>query len=250
MTLLSKPPRPVSAPALFLKGMIGANIIMFVVSLIFSGGSAGFSINPFQALSPSPDVLNFMGAAGRIPIDRFQAWESLITANWLHGSLLHILFNMMALRTIVPMVTAEYGLYRMFTIYTLAGALGFLLSYLGNIPLTIGASSGLCGLIGALLFFGKSRGGPRGQWVHKQTSGWIISLVIIGFLLPGINNWGHGGGLLGGVILGVVFQYNDRRGENLLDKGLALGLMAATLLFLVRPVVEGVYILFLRPAGG
>jgi rhomboid protease GluP len=200
--------------------------------------------HPFSALSPSTDALIFLGASGKIPIQSYQAWESLITANWLHGSLLHIVFNMLALKTVAPLVMAEYGIYRMFTIYTLSGAFGFLLSVMGNVPLTIGASSGLCGLIGALLYFGKSRGGSWGQRVFQQTSGWIFSLILIGFLLPNINNWGHAGGLVGGIAGGWILGYADRRPENRLDSLFAVVLMGLTAFLLIRPVIQGFLLVF------
>lgn len=235
---------PFAYPGRLLKAIIYANIGVFIISLAYSGTKMGLSMNPFFALTPSTEVLTFLGASGRIPIDNFQAWCSLITANWLHGSLLHILFNMLALGTVAPLVIHEYGAHRMFSIYTLAGAAGFLLSYFGNVSLTIGASSGLCGLIGALLFFGKSRGGPWGQRVYQQTSGWIISLILVGFLIPNINNWGHGGGLLGGIILGALLGYNDQRMENLFDRILSLLLLAVTFLLMVRNIIQGFMLIF------
>jgi rhomboid protease GluP len=231
-------------PSLVLKTIIGVNVVLYVVSLIFSGRSIHTGFNPFSALSPSTDALMFLGASGKIPIQAFQAWESLITANWLHGSLLHIVFNMLALKTVAPLVMTEYGVFRMFTIYTFSGALGFLLSVMGNVPLTIGASSGLCGLIGALLYFGKSRGGAWGHRVYQQTSGWIFSLVLIGFLLPNINNWGHAGGLVGGLAFGWVLGYEDRRAETRLDQALAIFLMGVTALLLARPVIQGLFLIF------
>lgn len=221
----------------FVNGIILINAVMYLICLFFTGHGTGLS------LSPSADVLNFMGASGRIPIDRFQAWGSLITANWLHGSLLHILFNMMALRTVAPLVAGEFGMARMFTIYTLSGAAGFL-SYLGNVPLTIGASSGLCGLIGALLYYGRSKKGPWGRMVFKQTAGWIGSLALIGFLLPNINNWGHGGGLAAGIALGWLLKYQSVRPEQAVDKRIALILAGITLILLIRPVVAGTILLF------
>lgn len=76
--------------------MIAVNVIIYIISLIYSGKDTTLSLNPFYALTPSMDVLNFLGASGRLPILKFEAWWSLITANWLHGGLLHIVFNMMA----------------------------------------------------------------------------------------------------------------------------------------------------------
>jgi rhomboid protease GluP len=231
------------SPSRVLKTILYTNVVLYIISLFFSGKAMHTSFNPFHALSPSIDALIFLGASGRLPIETYQAWGSLITANWLHGSLLHILFNMMALKTVAPLVMTEYGVFRMFSIYTISGAAGFLLSILGNVPLTIGASSGLCGLIGALLYFGKSRGGPWGQRVFQQTSGWIVSLALIGFLLPNINNWGHGGGLVGGMALGWLLRYNDQRQESTPDQILSVCLMGITALLLIRPVLQGLILM-------
>lgn len=231
-------------PGIVLKAMIYTNVFMFIISLIYSGKHVVLSINPFHALTPSMDALNFLGASGRLPILKFEAWWSLITANWLHGGLLHILFNMLALRTVAPLVMQEFGLFRMFSIYTLTGVAGFLLSYIGNVYLTIGASSGLCGLIGAALYFGKSRGGQWGQLVYKQTSGWVVSLVLIGFLMPNINNWSHAGGLLSGIFFGWIFGYNEKRGENLFDKSLAAFFVCITLWLLGRSVIQGFFLIY------
>lgn len=231
-------------PGFALKAMIYANIFMYIISLIYSGRNMVFSLNPFYALTPSTDVLNFLGASGRLPIAKFEAWWSLITANWLHGGLLHLIFNMLALRTVAPLVMQEFGVCRMFSIYTLTGMMGFLLSYLGNVYLTIGASSGLCGLIGALLFFGKSRGGTWGRLVYKQTSGWVVSLVLIGFLMPNINNWSHAGGLVSGIFFGWVMGYAERRRENRFDQGLALAFFSLTLWLLARAVIKGFFLIF------
>jgi len=231
-------------PSIALKAIISVNVILFIISLVFSGKHMTISLNPFYALTPSMDALNFLGASGRLPIVKFEAWWSLITANWLHGGLLHILFNMMALRTVAPLVMQEFGISRMFSIYTLTGIAGFLLSYFGNVYLTIGASSGLCGLIGATLYFGKSRGGLWGQLVYKQTSGWVVSLVLIGFLMPNINNWSHAGGLFSGIFFGWLFGYNEKRKEAFFDKSLALFFVCLTAWLLSRSIINGFFLIF------
>lgn len=240
----NKPDQTFLTPGVVLKAMIYMNIIMYLISLIYSGSHIGLSLHPFYALTPSTDVLNFLGASGRLPIVKFEAWWSLVTANWLHGGLLHIIFNMLALRTVAPLVMDEFGVYRMFSIYTLTGIAGFLLSYIGNVYLTIGASSGLCGLIGALLYFGKSRGGEWGKLVFKQTTGWVVSLVLFGFLMPNINNWSHAGGFFSGLVFGWVLGYHEKRKENVFDRALALVFLALTLWLLARSVVKGFFLIF------
>ncbi len=212
--------------------IIWINIGMFVISLLVSGRYVHFSMNPLDTLSPSKLSLELLGGTGRGPIDRFGLWWTLISANYLHGSVLHILFNMLMFWQLVPITAREYGPYRMFSIYTLGGVFGFLISYYAGIVFTIGASAAVCSLVGSLLYFGKSRGGVYGYAVYKQIMGWVISLFLFGFIVPGINNWAHGGGILGGIIFGYLLGYNDRNRENAFHKTLALLCIACTVLIL------------------
>ena len=98
-------------------------------------------------------------------------WWTVLSAAWLHGSLLHILFNMLWVRQIAPGTAELYGAGRMVIIYTVAGVCGFFLSslagaYLGFMPfaflrgarLTIGASASIFGLFGALVHYGRRTG--------------------------------------------------------------------------------------------
>ena len=219
-------------PGGFLQAIVIVNAVMFGLSLMLSSRGPGLSFNPLNFLSPDNRALILLGGTGVVPIAQLGRWWSLITANYLHGSILHIVFNMIALNQIGPLIISEYGGYRMLVIYTGGGILGFLLSLLAGVPLTIGASAAVCGLIGAALFFGKHRGGAYGEEVYKQVSGWVIGLFIFGLMVPGINNWGHGGGLLGGALLGFLLGYQDRGREKPLHKLLAAACVAVTLLAL------------------
>lgn len=210
---------------IFIKLMIFINIFMFAASLVLSGKNLQLSINPFTALSPSIDALISLGATGKIAISRYVSnlggtsvahsaadyWSAitLVCANWLHGSLLHIVFNMIALFQIGSLISAIYGFNRMFIIYTLSGIAGFYLSLLADVAVTIGASAAICGLLGAGFYFGRSqKGSLTGKSVSKMASGWIFSLVIFGLAIPNINNWGHGGGFAAGILLGRLLGYN------------------------------------------
>lgn len=200
------------------KALITANVLYFALSLVLSardGGSGGF-------LSPGQTNLLLLGATGTYPIDHFGRYWTLLSANYLHGGILHIIFNLMALKQIAPTVSSEYGASRMFSIYTVGGVLGYVVSYLAGVPFTIGASAAVCSLIGALLYYGKSRGGAYGNSVYREVIGWIISLFLFGLIFPGINNWGHGGGIIGGIIVAALLGYNERRRENSFDQALAL----------------------------
>jgi rhomboid protease GluP len=222
--------------------IIYANIGLYVLSLLLNIQGSSLSLNPFAMLAPDTRSLLLLGATGTIPIDRFHAWWTLLSANYLHGSILHILFNMLALRQLGFLVIEEYGAYRMFTIYTLGGIFGFFVSYLAGVPLTIGASAAITSLIGAILYFGKSQGGAYGQIIFRQIGGWAIGIFLFGLLVPGINNWGHGGGMVGGAILGFLLGYQERRRENLLHKLLASLCMIVTIGALGLAVACGLYL--------
>ena len=172
-----------------------------------------FTGNPLTLLSPGSQGLLIFGATGTIPIDRMGRWWTLLSANYLHGGILHILFNMLALRQIAPLIIREYNISRMFILYTLGGIAGFAISYLAGVKFTIGSSAAVCSLIGAALYFGKSRGGLYGQAVYRQVGGWVIGIFAFGILVPGINNWGHAGGILAGVLLGALLGYREKRQE-------------------------------------
>jgi rhomboid protease GluP len=216
--------------------IIAVNAGMFVLSLLMNPASTGVSLNPLSFLSPGSRSLLLLGATGRIPIDQFHRWWSVLSANYLHGSILHILFNMIALRQIGPFIIQEYGSYRMFSIFTISGVGGYLVSYWAGVPFTIGASASVCGLIGAALYYGKSRGGYYGQMVYRQVGGWAIGIFAFGFLVPGINNWAHGGGLLCGVLMGLIMGYHERKQEDYVHKLTAWICALATLGVLIWSV--------------
>ena len=153
-----------SDPAGVVKLIIVTNSIMFVLSLLLSAKNITHAFNnPFSFLSPTNQSLLLLGSTGTYPILRLGRLWSLISANYLHGGLLHIVFNMMALRQIAPLVIQEYGAYRMFTIYTLGGVGGYLVSFVAGVSFTIGASAAVCALMGAMLLYGKRRGNQYNQ---------------------------------------------------------------------------------------
>jgi rhomboid protease GluP len=214
---------------------------MFIIALLFNPRTASLSLNPLTFLSPSDKSLLLLGATGTVPIDRLHRWWTLVSAGFLHGGILHIFFNMAALRQLASLVNREFGAYRMFVIYTVSGIIGFLISYLAGISLTIGASASVCGLIGALLYYGKSRGGIYGRRLYRQIFTWVIFLAAFGLMVPGINNWGHGGGILAGIGVGFLLGYQEKKKENIIHKIFAAVCAIVTLAVLMWAVGTSVY---------
>lgn len=220
------------------------NIAFFVLSLlidprgIFMGGSA------FSFLSPSDQSLFLLGATGTFPVINFHRFWTLLSASFLHGGILHIVFNMMALYQLGPFVVREFGIHRFVNIYILTGVVGFAVSVLFGVHFTIGASASICGMIGAIIYFGKSRGGSYGEAIYKQALGWVIGLIIFGFLFSGINNWAHGGGLLSGLLLAYLMGYNDQKQESAWSKMLAYACILITAGVLIWAAVSSIYYKF------
>jgi rhomboid protease GluP len=236
--------RGFSNPYLLVKSIIGVNIGIYVISLLLNPKGFGLALNPLTFLSPSGQILELLGATGKVPIDGYQRYWTLVSANYLHGGILHIFFNMAAFRQLGLLVSREYGAYRMFIIYTLGGVIGFFISYLAAVPWTIGASASVCSLAGALLYYGKSRGGVYGRALYKQIGIWVIILFLFGLMVPVINNWGHGGGIAAGIGLGFLLGYQERKKENVFHKLLAGSCAIITILILGWAILAGIYIRF------
>jgi len=232
-------------PDVLIKVIIGVNVGIYVLSLLLNPKGLGSAMNPLTFLSPSGQILELLGATGKIPMDAYHRYWTLVSANYLHGSILHIFFNMAAFRQLGLLVAREYGAYRMFVIYSLGGVIGFLVSYLASVAWTVGASASVCSLAGALLYYGKSRGGMYGRTIYKQIGVWVIILFIFGLLVPMINNWGHGGGIAAGIGLGFLLGYQENKKENILHKLLAGSCAVLTLLILGWVVLSGIYYRFM-----
>ena len=148
----------------------------WLTTLYFGGDISG---SGFGMLSPHSLIAQMYGASGAGPVFDQLHWWTILSAGWLHGSILHILFNMMWVRQLGPATADLYGPGRMVIIYTVAGAAGFLVSstagaFLGWMPiwflrgaqLTLGASASIFGLLGALVYYGR-RGGSSPSCTAK-----------------------------------------------------------------------------------
>jgi rhomboid protease GluP len=215
-----------------LGAIVTLNVAYFALSLLVGMGSGG------GLLSPGQTSLFLLGATGSYPIDSFGRYWTLLSASYLHSGILHLVFNLMALRQIGPLTSSEYGTSRMVAIYTLGGVSGYVASWLAGVPFTIGASAAVCGLIGAMLHFGRSRGGTYGNAIYRSVGGWVVSLFVFGLVFPGINNWGHAGGIAGGYLLGMILGYGDARRETPFHRLLAVLCALATLAALGKGIIS------------
>lgn len=130
-------------------------------------------------------------------------WWRFLTPALLHGSLPHIAFNMYALLSFGTSLERYFGHGRFFLLYLLSAFTGNVASFLFSPGYSVGASTAIFGLLGAeAVFLIQNRKAFPGQF--RSAIGNIIfiaaiNLFIIGSL-PGIDNWGHIGGLIGGLM--------------------------------------------------
>ena len=134
-----------------------------------------------------------------------QYWR-LITAGFLHGGLMHIAFNAWALFVLGSQVEEVFGTPRYLVVYFVSTLGGFWLSARMNPGvLSIGASAGIMGLIGAMIAFGVVSQSSLGRQIRNHYLGWLGFKLLFG-LMPGssVDNWAHIGGLAGGFAVAYV----------------------------------------------
>ncbi len=206
----------------------GASIVLYVFALLIDPMAIFKMRGIFSLLSPSMGALDALGMTGTYAMSHGR-WWTLITAVYLHGGVLHILFNMLWLKQLGYMVEQIYGSSRSFLIFTIAGVVGFVASNALGIQFTIGASGSIFGLLGALVYYGKRRGGVFGSALYRQVGTWTIILFLFGFLMPAVNNLAHAGGFVGGLFAAWIFGYQEISEEKQGHKLAALGVALLTL---------------------
>ncbi len=222
----------------FAGAVIAACVVLYVASILLDPAAAFRARSPFDMLSPSDRALVRLGMAGAAPWAAGW-WWTLLTGVYLHGSLLHIVFNLLWVRQLAPAVEQLFGRARLVVIYTAAGVLGFALSNLVGIRFTLGASGAVFGLLGAMVAYGRSRGGAFGVAVLRQYGQWALFIFIASFFLAGVNNWGHAGGFAGGYLTALAFGHLERRPERGLDRLAALGAVGLTVLSFALAIWNG-----------
>ena len=209
-----------------LAGMIvGACVVLYVGSLALDPMAIFRFAGIFSILSPSSHALYLLGMTSG-PVMREGWWWTVITAIYLHGSLLHIFFNLMWVRNLGPALEEVYGSARGFIIFTFAGAVGFVVSNLASGVPTIGASGSIFGLLAALIVHGRRTGHTM---LTRQLWQWAIIVFVLGFVMSGVNNWGHAGGFAGGWIAAQVLPSRPDGRERPAIQLAALALIVLTL---------------------
>jgi rhomboid protease GluP len=230
----------------FVPFVIGTCIIVYALMLVFSRGSIETS-SAFALFSPSLEAMFLFGASGAGPVFRADRWWTVLSAGWLHAGLLHIFFNMFAAKQLAPATADLYGPGRMVIIYVAGGIAGFALSsvagqffppllILRGGQLTLGASASISGLIGAILAYGHRSGSGTARSYAMSN---VVMLLLIGFLIPGIDNYAHLGGFGGGYVTARLLD--PLKAERIDHLAIAVVLLAVSILSMIASVIHGLY---------
>ena len=204
--------------------IVATCVVLYVVALVIQPEAIFRPSGLFSILSPGSRALYQLGMTGGIAWQQ-RWWWTLLTAIYLHGGLLHIFFNVMWIRNLGPPVGEVYGPARGFVIFSVSGAIGFLLSNAMSGVASIGASGSIFGLLAALIVYGRRTGSSV---LTAQIWQWALIMFVFGFLMPGINNWAHAGGFVSGWAVAEALRSGSERRESPLLQVLALLLIALT----------------------
>ena len=190
--------------------IVGAVVTLYALALLLQPEAIMNGSGLLSILSPGGRALYQLGMTGGVAW-QLGWWWTLLTAIYLHGGLLHIVFNVMWIRNLVPVAADVYGPARTFLLFNVSGIAGFLLSnVMSGVP-TIGASGAIFGLLAALIVYGRKSGAST---MTQQLWQWAIILGIFGFIVPSVNNWAHGGGFAGGWVAAHLMDFSADRRES------------------------------------
>ncbi len=176
--------------AIVTKILVGLNVVVYLITV-----AQGSGLN-----DPGGSLFNKWALFG--PLVDHGDWWRLITSAFLHASVIHIAFNMLALWWLgapVEMVLGRVRFIGLYLVSGLAGAAGALVANPNAV--TVGASGAIFGLLGAgLILEWQATGSIAGNYLTL-----ILINLAISFAVPGISIGGHVGGLIGGILATLAF---------------------------------------------
>lgn len=217
--------------------LLAVNVGVFAAQ-VFLAGHAKY------ALGMPDGVLRWLGANASLWTISDNRFETLITATFLHASVLHLVLNMLVLWQVGPLLERAIGSARFFPLYLVSAVVGSAASaiwgrFFGQ-TVSVGASGALCGLIAAATVVGVRTEGWRGELTIGMGR-WLGLIVLVGLvrqlfpLAAQIDNAAHIGGALAGAVVAVTWQrgfsYARRSQRTVLLASIALVLGAGGVVF-------------------
>jgi membrane associated rhomboid family serine protease/Flp pilus assembly protein TadD len=166
-----------------------------------------FALMEYAGGLKTPEVLLNFGASYGPFIRRGEYWR-LVMPMFLHIGFLHLALNIAGLFVLGRILESVYGYGRFALLYVASGIGSSLLSMTLSASVSAGASGAIFGMAGAMLTIGYlHRSAVPRRW-RRAFGGGILPLIILnlvlGYTIPGIDNWGHLGGLITGMVLSAL----------------------------------------------
>lgn len=200
-------------------------ILMYVIVGIYGNNFFNFDAN----------VLAKFGANNILLIKNGEIYR-LLTCAFLHVGLIHLVVNMYSLRVIGPSVESLIGKGKFVFIYLISAISASLMSlvFVDSNIVSVGASGAIFGLMGALLYFGYHYRLYLNDAIKTQIIPVILFNLIIGFMMPGIDNGAHIGGLIGGYLATMAIGIkNKSEKKDMINGWIVLILYLAFLSYIV-----------------
>ena len=161
--------------------------IMFLLTYALGNGS-------MNALT-----LYKFGAVSAPAIQEGEIWR-LLTGTLLHAGLIHLFVNMYSLCIIGSQLENFIGKKKFLFVYIISAISGSLMSSIFSTTISVGASGAIFGLLGSMLYFGYHYRLFLGNILKAQIIPLILMNLFLGFMMSGIDNAAHLGGLIGGYL--------------------------------------------------
>lgn len=201
---LFKPKKPIITYVL-----IAINVIIFLLGMI---------------LNLSDTFINLFANYG--PLVTEGQYYRLFTSMFIHANLFHILFNMYALYLLGSQAEGFFGKGKFLVIYILSGISGSLLSILLNQgAVSVGASGAIFGILGSLLYFGYNNRVYLGNTLIREIVPVILINLAFGFMMTGVDNFAHIGGLIGGLTTAMAVGFYSNTGKSDRINGIIITIM-------------------------
>ncbi len=184
--------------------LLAINLLAYLYSFFYGG----------SFLDISPQSLVEIGGVFPPFVVLQEEWYRIVVSMFLHGGLIHLAFNMVALVVIGEAIERYFRGFDYLSIYFISGIIGALASiYFHPLGVIIGASGAIFGIFGATVgFFVANRHAMMGQFKEVMHNvGFILALNLgIGLFFPNVDMVAHIGGLLFGLGAGFLATLNYR----------------------------------------
>ncbi len=204
--------------------LIAINMIVFLLMYLFGEGS-----NDVYTLYK-------FGALVKDAVIEGNEYYRIIAATFLHIGAFHLVINMYSLKILGSQIESFFGHYKYTIIYLFSAIVGSLMSlvFLPEDTISAGASGAIFGLLGAMLYFGIYFRAYLGNSLLKQIIPIILINLFIGFMIPGIGNTAHIGGLLGGFVISSALGIKYKSSKSSIINGIIISILSlAFLIYMV-----------------